>query len=54
MPNKLKYEDVKKYVESVGCKLISREYKNNQSKLEFACKYCSETYNTTNLLDFQI
>lgn len=35
--NKLQYEDVKKYIESVGYNLISKEYKNNSEKLVIQC-----------------
>jgi len=47
MPKRLKYSDVKKYVESCGCNLISKEYTNNQSKLVFSCKFCGNHYSTT-------
>jgi hypothetical protein len=33
-----RYDDVYKFYESRGCKLISKEYKNNKSVLEFVCK----------------
>ena len=35
----IKYEDVKKYIESCGYKLISKEYKNAKSKLEIECNH---------------
>lgn len=36
--NKLRYSDVKKYVESKGCTLISEKYENHSSKLDIKCK----------------
>ena len=38
MPDKLKYEDVKKYFEDNGCKLLSKEYKSNKQKLRYITK----------------
>lgn len=38
---KLKYQDVKEYIESKNCHLISKEYKNNNTKLEIQCS-CGE------------
>lgn len=38
---RLSYEDVKRYIENDSlsqCKLISKEYKNNRTKLEIKCK----------------
>lgn len=35
--SRLKYEDVKKYIESEGYTLVSEEYTNNQSRLEILC-----------------
>lgn len=37
MVRKLKYEDVKKYIESFGYKLLSKEYINNRENLEMLC-----------------
>ncbi len=39
---RFKYEDVKKYVESLGLKLLSTEYKNMRTKLKFKCKCGNE------------
>ena len=41
---KLNYNDVKNYIETYGCKLISEEYINNASKLKIKCS-CGEIYN---------
>ena len=41
--NSLSYEEVKEYIESKGCKLISEEYVNNETELEVKCP-CSKTY----------
>jgi hypothetical protein len=49
MPNhKLKYEDIKKFVEiesESGCKLISTKYNGCKEKLEFQCK-CGQKFET--------
>lgn len=37
MPKKPTYEEVKKYIESQGYKLISKEYINNHTKLKMIC-----------------
>jgi len=37
MSKKLKYEDVKNYIESFGYRLLSEEYKNNKTKLKIKC-----------------
>ena len=37
MPRRLKYEDVKKYIENVGYELISKDYKNSVSKIVVKC-----------------
>lgn len=34
---KLSYEEVKNYIESFGYKLLSKEYKNNHTKIEVQC-----------------
>jgi len=41
----LKYEDVKKYIESFGCKLLSEEYVNTREKLKilYPCGHIWET-----------
>ena len=36
-PRKYTYEEVKQYIESLGYKLISTEYKNNKTKLNLIC-----------------
>lgn len=41
--NKLSYNEVKLFIESKGCKLISTEYKNNSTKLEIQCQ-CGNVY----------
>ena len=38
------YNYVKKYIESKGCKLLSKEYKNNKEKLKIQCKCGSIFY----------
>jgi hypothetical protein len=43
MSRKLTYEEVRNYIESKGCKLISEEYINAQTKLEVQCK-CGNIY----------
>lgn len=47
MPNhKLKYEDIKKFVESnSNCKLLSKEYIGSHEKLEFECA-CGKPFKT--------
>jgi len=37
MPVKLKYNQVKDYIENKGYILLSKEYKNNSTKLEICC-----------------
>lgn len=44
MPKKYTYEDVKEYIESKGCKLLSNEYINSSKKLEIEC-ICGNVYN---------
>lgn len=39
-------EEVKEYVESVGCKIISKEYKNMKTDMEFMCK-CGNIFEAT-------
>ena len=41
--NKLRYSDVKKFIESKNCKLISKEYENNSTKLNIQCS-CGEIF----------
>ncbi|MDD4779018.1 MAG: hypothetical protein PHT02_00245 [Tissierellia bacterium] len=43
MSRKLSYEEVKNYIESKGCKLISGEYINNSTKLEIQCS-CNKIF----------
>jgi len=50
MPPKLKYEDVKIYFDSLGCKLISTTYTTNKKPLEYLCK-CGNPEVQTNRLD---
>ncbi|MEG1964508.1 MAG: hypothetical protein RR123_06535, partial [Clostridia bacterium] len=38
MGKKLSYEEVKKYIESFGNNLLSKEYKGNKVKLNILCK----------------
>tara|TARA_B100001093_G_C26700334_1_gene958761 strand:+ start:67 stop:876 length:810 start_codon:yes stop_codon:yes gene_type:complete len=38
MPKKLSLEDVQKYFEENGCKLISKEYNTNKDPIEFICQ----------------
>ena len=40
----LRYSDVKKYIESKGCTLKSKQYKNYSGKLEISCK-CGKPMN---------
>lgn len=40
---KLKYQDVKEYIESKNCSLLSKEYKNNRTKLTIKCS-CGEVF----------
>jgi len=37
MSKKLKYEDVKNYIESYGYQLVSKEYKDSHNKLKVQC-----------------
>ena len=46
MAKRLQYDDVKKYVESKKCKLLSNKYINNTTKMLFRCK-CGEIFKTT-------
>lgn len=41
--NKLNYDHVKNFIESKGCKLLSKEYINNSIKLDIQCK-CGNVY----------
>ena len=41
---KLNYKDVKRYIESKGCKLLSKEYINNETKLHIQCSCGTEFY----------
>lgn len=43
---RLKYEDVKDFIESCGCKLISKNYTNCDSPLEIQCR-CGNRYTRT-------
>ena len=43
---KMNYEEVKKYVESKGCKLISEDYKRNNQKLLIQCS-CGNLFERT-------
>lgn len=38
MPKKLSLEDVQKYFDENGCKLISKEYNTNKDPIEFICQ----------------
>lgn len=40
---KLDYSEVKKYIESYGCKLLDKDYKNNSIKLHIKC-HCGENF----------
>lgn len=40
---KFDYDGVRKYIESFGCRLISRDYINNNTKLDMYCK-CGEKF----------
>lgn len=44
MEGKYSYNDVKEFIESKGCKLLSDNYKNNKTILKIQCK-CGEIYN---------
>ena len=46
MPKKLTYEEVKEYIESYGCELLSEEYINNRIKLKIKCG-CGNIFETT-------
>lgn len=37
MPKRYSFEEVYNYFESQGCKLLSKQYKNNKEKLKFIC-----------------
>ncbi len=41
---KLSYDYVKNYIEDFGYKLISKEYKNNHTKLDILCPTCGEIF----------
>ena len=43
---KYTYEEVKEHIESIGYKLLSSEYKNNQSKLHMICDKNHDIYMT--------
>ena len=45
--NRLKYSEVKRYIESMGCELISQIYKEGQIPLEIRCKTCGEIYSVS-------
>lgn len=47
MVKKITYEEVKKYIESFGYKLLSEEYKNSQTPLLVQCEKQHETYSVT-------
>jgi len=38
MPKRLSYDDVSQYFKDNGCRLISKEYKNGKSLIEFECQ----------------
>ena len=38
MGKKLSYQEVKEYIESYGCELLSEKYVNNEAKLRIKCK----------------
>lgn len=38
MGKKLSYQEVKEYIESYGCELLSEKYVNNETKLRIKCK----------------
>lgn len=40
------YEKVKQYAKEQGVVLISKEYKNSKTKMEFKCIMCGKSYNT--------
>lgn len=51
MPKKLKYEDVKQIFEENGCVLLSVEYKNSKTPLDYVCD-CGNTSKIT-ITDFK-
>lgn len=46
MGKKLSYQEVKEYIESYGCELLSEEYVNNTTKLKIRCK-CGNVFERT-------
>lgn len=46
MARRLTYEEVKSYIESKGCKLLSKKYVNGKTKLEIVCK-CGKPFKRT-------
>ena len=43
---KLTYQEIKEFVESCGCELLSTEYVNNRTKLQIRCA-CGEVFETS-------
>ncbi|MBU0958542.1 MAG: hypothetical protein KKB31_01225, partial [Nanoarchaeota archaeon] len=44
MTKKLEYEYIRDYINKTDEKLISKEYKNNRTKLEIKCQKCKNNY----------
>lgn len=44
MPGKLKFEDIREYIQSQGDELLSDSYKNNKTLLSIGCCYCGMIY----------
>lgn len=44
MARRYKYDEVVKIIEDKGCKLVSQEYKNNQTKMEVLCSCKQHTF----------
>lgn len=49
MPPRLSYEDVKSYLDSIGCKLVSTTYESNKKPLKYLCS-CGNPEIQTNIL----
>jgi hypothetical protein len=49
MPPRLTIDDVRSYIESIGCKLVSTEYKTNKTPIEYICS-CGNPEVQTNVL----
>lgn len=54
MPQKLTYESVKSYLDSIGCKLISTVYETNKKPLQYLCSCGNPEVQTNTLSSIKI